>query len=121
MNYRDYKRHVKLAEVLNKPLEGDFLVIDNYVKYLRSLKRQYHHHDYRMDISFTDIHNGSVIIEIRKYNVVVSDTNLPTYLFKNVDEIEFFLSEFINSELVYLKGVRRWLLVNSIIPKAHGI
>lgn len=32
MNYKDYKRQVKLTEVLGKPLECDYLVIDKFVK-----------------------------------------------------------------------------------------
>jgi hypothetical protein len=102
MKYRDYKRHVKLAEVLDKPLEGDFLVIDNYVKYLSSLKRKYRHYDYdhRVDIIFTDPYNKFVIIKCITYYAEVWEHNLPSYLFRNKNEVSGFLTEFINSELI---------------------
>jgi hypothetical protein len=126
MNYKDYKRKVKLAEVLDEPLEDDYLAIDKYLRYLHGLKRQDHHlaidkylrylhglkrqdhhNNFRTDISFTDNYNDLVIIEITLHNAVVLDYNLPTYLFKDKDEIESFLTEFINNELVDFKDGKR--------------
>jgi hypothetical protein len=39
MNYKDYKRKAKLAEILDKPLEDDYLVIHKFVQHLDTLER----------------------------------------------------------------------------------
>jgi hypothetical protein len=102
MNYKDYKRKAKLAEILDKPLEGDFLVIDNYVNYLYGLKKNYQHYDEycETDVYFYDTDEDLVIIETELSSALVLDHNLPKHLFRDVDKMVVFLTELINKELI---------------------
>lgn len=52
MNYKEYKRHVKLSEILNRPISDGFNEIHEYVLHLTTGLEKWRHSDYPDDIFY---------------------------------------------------------------------
>lgn len=107
MEYKDYKRQVKLAEVLDKPLDSDYLIIDKFVQHLDTLEKN----DRGDGYTYYSNNNNPLFVfghfDLLFFYVYNCDDPIIDVLLKYHLILESFIADIVNNKLSF-KKVEPW-------------
>lgn len=112
MEYKNYKRQVKLSEVLNKPLTGDMIELHEFINHLISLNKVRVNNNYIVYVKNNDDIMFSFDDKIGKF----SDKEIYVFLYQEFKmeyyEIKQFVCEFVNDNFNLDKKYNMYNLIS---------